>query len=129
MPDLTVAATLTFGPTTPEGAVPCREPLDFTVTYTEISHKIVTVAAAAVDFPIALDTVTAPTFLLVQSDVTDVVVKLSDGVTADPTPTALTEAKGWVMITNPTGQTINALLVTAPASPTTGARVRVLAVE
>lgn len=129
MPDLTVAATLTFGPTTPEGAVPCREPLTFTVTYTEKTDKIVQLAASVTDSPITLDSVSAPTFLFVQSLETDVTIKVSDGVTADPTPTSVAEEDGWVMIANPNGQAINTLLITTPASPTTGARVRILAVE
>ena len=129
MPTLTFTGTLTHGDSTTEGAVPCREPLTFSVDYTEDSIKTVSVAAAASDFSISLDSVAAPKFLLVQSRETDVTVKLTDGVTADPTPTQLTAADGWVMIANTNGQPINALLVTTPASPTTGARVRVLAVE
>lgn len=129
MPTLTLSATLTVGATTPDGAVPCREPLAFTVSYTEKSDKTVAIAANTADFPIALDSVSAPTFLLVQSLETDVTVKVSDGVSADPTPTAVSATSGWVMIANASGQPINSLLVTTPASPTTGARVRVLAVE
>jgi len=129
MPDLTLSATLTFGDSTTAGAVPKREPLEFTITYTEQSDKTVAIAASTTDFAISLDSVAAPKFLLVQSLATDVTVKLSDGVTADPTPTAVAEGSGWVMIANATGQPINALLVTTPASPTTGARVRVFAVE
>ena len=126
---LDLTATLTYGDSTTSGAVPCREPLNFTFTYTEIADKTVAIAAGETDFPIALDSVTAPKFLLVQSKATDVTVKLSDGVTADPTPTAVAEASGWIMIANPNGQALNALLVTTPASPTTGALLRVLAVE
>lgn len=129
MPDLTVSATLTFGDTALTGSVPCREPLEFTVTYTEKSDKTVAIAAASSDFSITLDSVSAPKFLLIQSLATDVTVKVSDGVTADPTPTAVAEGAGWIMVANPNGQTINTVLVTTPASPTTGARVRVLAVE
>lgn len=129
MADLTVAATLTFGSSTPDGAVPCREPLSFTVSYTEKTDKTVQIAAGVTDFPIDLDSVGAPKFLFIQALETDVTVMLSDGVTANPTPTAVAEADGWVMITTTVGQEINALLVTTPASPTSGARLRVLAVE
>ena len=129
MPDLTVASTLTFGDTTPEGAVPCREPLNFTVTYTEKSDKTVAVDAGVSDQSITFDSVTAPKFVLVQSITTDVTITVADGVSADPTPTALKEGDGWLMIANVDGQTINEILVTTPASPTTGAVVRVLAVE
>jgi hypothetical protein len=129
MPDLTVSATLTFGSTTPTGAVPCREPLDFTITYTEKADKTVAVAANLSDFSITLDSVGAPKFLLVQSIVTDVTVKVSDGVTADPTPTSVVEGSGWIMLANANGQAINELLITTPASPTSGARIRILAVE
>lgn len=129
MATLTFTGTLTHGSSTPEGAVPCREPFSFTVDYTEDSIKTVTVAASTVDGAVTLDTVSAPKFLLVQAVETDVTVKVSDGVTADPTPTQLTAGDGWIMIANTNGQPINALLITTPASPTTGARVRVLAVE
>ena len=129
MPTLTVSATLTYGNTTPDGAVPCREPLTFTLTYTEKSDKIVQLAASVTDSAISLDSVTAPKFVFVQSIETDVTVKLSDGVTADPTPTSVAEGDGWIMIANPNGQAINSILVTTPASPTTGAQVRILAVE
>lgn len=129
MPTLTIAATLTFGDTTPAGAVPCREPLDFTVTYTEKSDKTVAIAAGVTDQSITFDSVTAPKFVFVQSITTDVTVAVDDGVSTSPTPTALKEGDGWLMIANPDGQTINEILVTTPASPTTGAIVRVLAVE
>jgi hypothetical protein len=129
MPTLTLSATLTYGNTTPDGAVPCREPLEFTVTYTEMALKTVAIPASSTDFSIDLDSVGSPKFLLVQSLETDVTVKLSDGVTADPTPTDVAAADGWVMVAASAGQQINLLLVTTPASPTTGARVRVLAVE
>lgn len=129
MPTLTFTGTLTYGNTTPDGAVPCREPLSFTISYTEASIKTVAIAANQTDYAVALDSVSAPKFLLVQSVETDVTVKLSDGITTDPTPTALVANSGWVMFANTSGQAVNTLLVTTPASPTTGARVRVLAVE
>jgi len=129
MPNLTLTGTLTYGNTTPEGAVPCREPLSFTVAYTESSMKTVQIAASGTDVPITLDSVGAPKFLLIQAIETDVTVKLSDGVTADPTPTAVSVGGGWVIIANTAGQVINTLLVTTPASPATGAKLRVLAVE
>lgn len=129
MPTLTLSGTLTYGDTQPDGAVPCREPLSFTVTYTEASIKTVHLAANLTDSLIELDSVSAPKFLLVKAVETDVTVKLSDGVTADPTPTAVAVAGGWVIVANPNGQAINALLVTTPASPTTGARIRIVSVE
>jgi len=129
MANLTVSATLTYGDTTPDGAVPCRTPLTFTLAYTEQSIKTVQIAASVTDFSVTLDTVTAPKFLFVESDTTDVTVKLSDGVVATPTPTSLSEDGGWIMISNPNGQTIKQLLITTPASPVTGARVKIIAFE
>lgn len=129
MPTLTVAATLTYGGTTPDGAVPCRMPINFALDYTEQSIKTVQIAASTTDFPITVDTVGSPKFLFARSDTTDVILKLSDGVTADPTPTGLSEDGGFIMLANPNGQAITQLLVTTPASPTGGARVTVIAFE
>lgn len=130
MPTLTVSATITFGTTdSTTGAVSSREPLSFELTYTEASIKTVQVAASASDQSVTLDSVTAPKFLFVQSLEGDVSVKLDDGVTTDPTPTAVAAEDGWVMIANANGQEINELLVTTPASPTTGARIKILAFE
>jgi hypothetical protein len=129
MPDLTIAATLTFGDSTTSGAVPCREPLNFTVTYTEKSDKTVAIAASQTDQSITFDSVTAPKFVFVQCITTDVTIAVDDGVSADPTPSALKAGDGWLMIANNDGQVINEILVTTPASPATGAVVRVLAVE
>lgn len=129
MATLTVSATLTYGDTTPDGAVPCRTPLTFSQAYTEQSIKTVQIAASVTDFSVVLDTVTAPKFLFVQSDTTDVTVKLSDGVVVTPTPTSLSENGGWIMIANPNGQAIKELLITTPASPIGGARVKILAFE
>ncbi len=129
MPTLTVTATLSYGSTTPDGAVPCREPLSFTLSYDEQSIKTVHIPASTTDFAITLDTVSAPKFVFAKAEATDVTVKLSDGVVATPTPTSLSENGGWIMISNPNGQAINRLLVTTPASPTGGARVKVIAFE
>lgn len=129
MPTLTFSGTLTYGDTTASGSVARREILSLTFTYTETSIKTVVVPASAVDSAIALDSVSAPKYVFVESLETDVTVKLSDGVVATPTPTSLKAASGWVLIANPDGQEINSLLVTTPASPTTGARVRILAFE
>jgi len=129
MATLTVTTVISYGSTTPDGSVPCREPLSMTFTYTEQSIKTVQIPAATVDFPVLLDTVGAPKFVFVQSLETDVTLKLSDGIVATPTPTALAQAGGWVMISNPTGQPIKQFLVTTPASPTTGARVKFLSFE
>lgn len=129
MANLTVSATLTYGDTTPDGAVPCRTPLTFTLAYTEQSIKTVQIAASVVDFSVTLDTVTTPKFLFVECDTTDVTVKLSDGVVVTPTPTSLSEDGGWIMISNPNGQAIKQLLITTPASPVTGARVKIIAFE
>jgi len=129
MPNLTVSVTLTYGDITPDGAVPCREPLTFTLAYTEASIKTVQIAASTVDFPILVDTVGAPKFIYAKSEATDVTVKLSDGVVVTPTPTSLSAEGGWIMIANPNGQAIKSLLVTTPASPASGARVKVIAFE
>lgn len=129
MPKLTVAATLTYGDTTPDGSVPCREPLSFTFDYTEQSIKTVQIPASTTDFAINVDTVGAPKFLFAKSETTDVTIKLSDGVVVTPTPSALSEEGGWIMLANPNGQVIKTILVTTPASPTAGARVKVIAFE
>lgn len=129
MPTLDFSGTLSFGDSTTEGAVPCRIPLTYTLTYTEESSKTVQIAAGQTDFAVDLDTVGTPRFILIRSLETDVDISLSDGVTADPTPTALAEGEGWVMLVNPNGQAINQFLVTTPASPTTGARVNFIAFE
>jgi hypothetical protein len=127
MPTLTVSATLSYGNTVPDGSVPCRLPLTYTLQYTEASNKIVHVAAGSTDFAVSLDSVSAPKFVFVQSLETDVTVKLSDGVTS--VPTALTPSGGWVMLANPNGQPVNELLVTTPASPVGGARISILSFE
>ena len=129
MPNLTVTATMVYGDITPDGAVPCREPLSFTLAYTEASIKTVQIAASTTDFPISVDTVGAPKFIFAKSESTDVTVKLSDGVVATPTPTSLSEDGGWIMLANPNGQAVKSLLVTTPASPASGARVKVIAFE
>lgn len=129
MPTLTATLTLAYGDTTPSGAIPQRLPLTFSFTYTETSVKRVHLAAGVSDSSILLDSVSAPAFLLVRAIDTDVSVKVSDGVVATPTPTALSQAQGWLMVANPSGQPINRLLVTTPASPTTGATIEVLAFE
>lgn len=129
MPTLTTTTVLSFGDTTPEGSVPQRIPLSFSLTYTEQSTKIVHIAASAVDSLITLDSVATPKFLFARSLEGDVTIKISDGVVATPTPSALTSTSGWVMIANPSGQVINRILVTTPASPTTGARIQVIAFE
>lgn len=127
MPTLNVSATISYGSTVPDGAVPCREPLSFSLSYAESSIKIVQIAAGSVDFPVSLDTVSSPKFVFIQSVETDVTVKLSDGNT--DVPTSVAQAGGWIMLANPNGQAINALLITAPASPVTGARVKILSFE
>jgi hypothetical protein len=129
MPTLTVSTVVTFGSTTPDGSVPTREPYTYSLTYTQESVKILQFAAAATDVAVALDTVTAPKFLLIQALDTDVTIKLSDGVVATPTPTALAAASGWLMLSNPNGQPIKQFLVTTPASPVTGARVKFIALS
>ena len=127
MPTLNVSATLSYGSTVPDGSVPCRLPLSYTLSYSEASSKIVHVAAGVTDFSVALDSVAAPKFVFIQSLETDVTVKLSDGVTS--VPTALTPTGGWVMLANPNGQPINELLITTPASPVSGARVSIISFE
>lgn len=129
MPSLTAALTLTYGDTTPDGAVPCRVPLTFTMAYTEQSIKTVQIPASTTDFPVNVDTVGSPKFIFAEVDTTDVTVKLSDGVVVTPTPTSLSESGGWLMIANPNGQQIKTLLVTTPASPATGALFKVIAFE
>jgi hypothetical protein len=129
MPTLTVTSVITYGSTVPDGSVPMREPVSMTFTYTEQSIKTVQIAANITDYSVTLDTLDAPKFVFIQAVETDVTVKLSDGTVVTPTPTALAVASGWVMLANPAGQPIKEFLVTTPASPTTGARVKFLAFE
>lgn len=129
MPTLTATTTLQYGNTTPDGAVPCRVPLTFTLTYTEKSEKIVAVAAGQTDQAVTFDSISAPKFLFARSLEGDVTIKVSDGVTADPTPTALSATSGWIMLAHPDGQSINTILITTPASPTSGARIEFIVFE
>jgi len=129
MPTLTIDMTITHGDSSAQTSVPCREPRSFSITYTEESVKRVRVPAGATDTVILLDSVNAPKFIFIESIETNVTIKLSDGVAADIAPTAVAEDTGWVMIAHPTGQAIDRLLVTTPASPVEGALIRILAFE
>lgn len=124
---LTAALVLTYGESVPSTNVPCRQNLSFALTYTEESSKTVHVPPSSTDYPISLDTVTAPKFLFARSLDVDVTVKLSDGVLS--APSALSASGGWIMLANPSGQTVNELLVTTPASPAGGAHIQVIAFE
>lgn len=129
MPSLTADLILTFGDTTPETAVPCREPFKFTITYTEESTKRVRVPAGSTDMLVSLDTVGDPKFIFIQALSNDVTVKLSDGVATDPAPIQLTEADGWIMIANPEGQSVDRVLLTTPLTPSEGSLVRIVSFE
>jgi hypothetical protein len=129
MPTLTLETTLIYGDTTPNGAVPQRTPLTFTISYTEDSKQRVRVAAGVTDAPITVDSVGAPKFLLIRSLEGDVGIKVSDGVVLTPTPSSLAANSGYMIVANPNGQVINRVLVTTPASPASGALVEVLAFE
>jgi len=124
---LTVATTITFGDSALNGGIPQRVPLSFALTYAEESNKTVLVPAASTDFEITLDSVENPKFLLVRSLDVDCSCKLVSGLTN--APTELAGGGGWIMITNPSGQPINSLLVTTPASPSSGAHIQVIAFE
>jgi hypothetical protein len=128
MATLTLSATLTYGDTTPEGAVPRREPLTFTMSYTEQSVKTVQIPPSTVDHVVSMDTVGSPKFVLVRSESTDVTVKLFDGTT-DSGAISVSENGGWVMLANGDGQEIISVKVTTPGSPASGARVTVMAFE
>lgn len=128
MPTLTATLTLSYGDSVPVGQnVPCRTTHTFTMEYTEKSIKTVAVPAATVLFPVALDTVGSPQFLLVRSLDVDVELGLTDGESV--VPTQLAAGAGWVMIACPNGQDINALGITTPVSPAGGARIEILAFE
>ncbi len=129
MPTLSVSLTVSYGSLVPNGAVPRREPFTYLLEYSEESCKVVAVPPNSTDFPIALDSVANPKFLMVAVDLADVIVSLDDGVTNAPTTTTLAAGAGWIMMVNPLGQTINGLKVTSPSSPASGARVRVIAFE
>lgn len=128
MSTLTATLQMSYGDSTPTGVnIPARQTLTFTLAYTQESAKTVLVPAASADFSVLLDTIGAPKFLFMQSLDVDVTVKLSDGVVATPTPTALAGGSGWVLVANPNGQDIDRVLITAPASPVTGAHIQILA--
>jgi hypothetical protein len=129
MPTLTADLVLTFGDTTPETAVPCREPFKFTITYTEESSKRVRVPAGSTDMLVSLDTVGDPKFVFIRSLSNDVTVKLSDGVATDPAPIQLTEDDGWIMIANSGGQAVDRVLLTTPLTPSEGSLVRIVSFE
>ena len=127
MSTLSLECTLVYGATTPTGAVPIRIPLSYTVEYTEESCKTVRVAAAATDTLVQFDTVTAPKFLLVRSLEGTVTLKLGDGTTT--VISGLTEEDGYILIACPAGQDIDRVLVTTPASPSSGALIDIKAFE
>lgn len=129
MPTLTADLVLTFGDANNDSAVPCREPFKFTLAYTEESTKRYRVPPGSTDLVIMLDTVGDPRFIFIQALENDVTVKLSDGVATDPAPTSVIEANGWIMLANPTGQAIDRLLVTTPASPSEGSLLRIISFE
>lgn len=129
MPTLTVDLVMTNGDTSPDTAVPCREPFKFTVSYTEESSKRVRVPAGSTDLLVMLDTVGDPKFIFIQALSNDVTVKLSDGTATDPAPIELTEADGWIMLANPTGQAVDRVLLTTPVTPSEGSLVRIVSVE
>lgn len=128
MATLTVSATLTYGETTPDGAVPRREPLTFSMTYSEQSIKTVQIAPSTPDFLVSVDTVNSPKFVFVRSEATDVTAKLFDGVTTSAA-ISVSENGGWIMLANPDGQEITGVKITTPGSPASGARVTVMAFE
>lgn len=127
MSTLTLEATLIYGDVLPNGSVPLRIPLTYSVTYTEESTQRVHVAAGETAFPVALSSITAPKFLLVRSLEGEVEISLVAGITS--VPTACSEGSGYVVIANPNGQVINAITVTTPSSPASGALIEIIAVE
>lgn len=128
MPTLTATLTLSYGDTLPVSQnVPNRTTLTFNLTYTEKSLKTVAVPANTVAFPVTLDSVSSPKFLLARSLDVDVEIGISDGV--DTVPTALAAADGWFMLSTPNGQDINKITITTPVSPASGAHVEILAFE
>lgn len=128
MPDFSATLSIVYGDATPAGSnVPQRRALTFEFAYTEESCKTVAVPASTTDFPVDLDTVSAPKMLLIRSRDVDVTITLVNG--ADDVPTSLAATNGWVMFCNPNGQPVNALTITTPASPASGARVEILAFE
>lgn len=124
---LTATLTLQFGDASVQGAVPARRPLTFSLAYTEESQKIVSVPANTTDQPIALDSVASPKFLFARAIDIDLDVKLVSG--SDEVATNLAVSSGFILIANPSGQAINSLLVTTPASPSTGGRIEIIAFE
>lgn len=124
---ITATLTLTYGDATPPGNTLMKQNFTFAFDYAEESTKTVHVPASSTDFPITLDTVSAPKFLFARTKDTDVTLKLSDST--DTVPTALAAASGWLMLCNPDGQDINRLLVTTGATPAGGAHIEIISFE
>lgn len=124
---LTATLSLTYGDSAIQGAVLAKRPFTFTLAYGEESTKIVSVPAASTDYPISLDSVTAPKFFFMRAVDIDLEVKLVSG--GDEVETSLAVASGYILIANPSGQAINSLLVTTPATPTSGGRIEIIAFE
>lgn len=130
MPILNASLVVTYGSLIPNGAVPRRDPFLFTLEYTEESSKLVHVPPNMTDYPIKLDSISEPKFLLLSCELADVGIKLSDGlVDGGRVTSALAAGAGWIMLVHPVGQQIKEILVTTPASPVSGARVRVISFE
>jgi len=130
MPTLTANLVVTYGSLIPNGAVPRRDPFIFALDYTEESSKLVHVPPAVIDYPVQLDSITAPKFLLLSCELADVSIQLSDGLDEGGRVTsALAAGAGWIMFVHPVGQQIKEILVTTPASPVSGARIRIISFE
>lgn len=128
MPTFTASLTMTSGDSVPAGLnIPRRITVPFTLEYVEDSQKTVNVPANTTDFPVALDSVSAPKVLFVRTLNAAVTVSLING--ADDVPTTLAAESGWFLFISQTGQPINQLTITTTSTPVGGARVEVMAFE
>lgn len=128
MPTFTQTVTTSFGEETSTGGIPCREPETTTFTYTNESLKRLTLGAGLTDFEVIVDETTAPKALFVTSELGDVTVKFGVGTVGEAATLPdipLSLDKGTHQFINTDGHTITRIYITTPASPTTGARIRI----
>lgn len=128
MSTFTASLTMTYGDSVPAGLnIPRRITVPFTLEYTEDALKTVNVPANTTDFPVALDSVSAPKVLFVRTLNAAVTVSLING--SATVSTTLAAEAGWFLFISQTGQPINELTITTTSTPVGGARVEIMAFE
>ena len=132
MPDYTNEMTITFGDASSAGGVPCREVSSLTVTYENEILKRILIPAATTDQSVDLSELSNPKILIISSIEGDFTVKIGNGTggeEANLPPISIAETSGSLVLQNPNGLGLTTLFVTTSASPTSGARIRVFALE